>query len=238
MRRSIGGALALGLLTAAGCASAPATGTGDATAPRAESDWRTRYPARWWEPAPEEDKPWWEVLPQEAGPGEVILSKRNELGILSNFAPTPFEYRGVRYASLEGFWQCMKYPEGPDDPRAAPGTTWALTRAQVRDLTAFEAHAAGEAAEEQMRALGIEWVSFEGERIAYKDGGPGVERHYALVVAATRAKLEQNPEVRRVLLATGDLVLRPDHVQDADATKAWRYYQIWMDLRSELQTPR
>jgi len=36
----------------------------------------------------------------------------NELGLLSNFAPTPFVFHGQRYASVEGFWQMMKYPEG------------------------------------------------------------------------------------------------------------------------------
>src|SRR5262245_12387786 len=79
---------------------------------------RSRYPAHWWTPIEDPNKPSWEILPQEAGPGEVILSKRNELGLLSNFAPTPFVLRGKRYASLEGFWQMMKYPEGPSDPRA------------------------------------------------------------------------------------------------------------------------
>src|SRR5205807_10219141 len=47
-----------------------------------------RYPAHWWTPIDDPKKPEWEILPQEAGPGEVILSKRNELGLLSNFAPT------------------------------------------------------------------------------------------------------------------------------------------------------
>src|ERR1700693_5877756 len=77
-----------------------------------------KYPAHWWTPVPKEGAPAWEILPQEAGPGEVILSKRNELGLLSNFAPTPFTFHGKRYASLEGFWQMMKYPEGTHDPRA------------------------------------------------------------------------------------------------------------------------
>jgi hypothetical protein len=87
-----------------------------------------RYPQHWWTPAPLEGAPAWEVLPQAAGPGEVILSKRNELGLLSNFAATPFTLRGVRYASLEGFWQMMLYPEGPDDPRATfPGLEWKHT---------------------------------------------------------------------------------------------------------------
>src|ERR1019366_5140152 len=77
-----------------------------------------QYPAHWWTPVPEANKPDWEILPQSAKPGEVILSKRNELGILSNFAPTPFTLYGKRYASVEGFWQMLLYPEGADDPRA------------------------------------------------------------------------------------------------------------------------
>ncbi|HVS20996.1 MAG TPA: hypothetical protein VHD88_04070 [Pyrinomonadaceae bacterium] len=83
----------------------------------------------------------WEILPQEAGPGEVILSRRNELGLLSNFAPTPFVFHGKRYASLEGFWQMMKYPEGPNDPRAkCPGLEWKYTREQVAQMVSFEAN--------------------------------------------------------------------------------------------------
>src|SRR5436853_3125026 len=79
---------------------------------------RTNYPAHWWAPVSTNGAPSWEILPQAAGPGEVILSKRHELGLLSNFAATPFTFRGKPYASLEGFWQMMKYPENADDPRA------------------------------------------------------------------------------------------------------------------------
>src|SRR5216110_1801920 len=112
------------------------------------------YPAHWWTPAPTEAAPGWEILPQAAKPGEVILSKRNELGLLSNFAPTSFTYRGQRYASLEGFWQMMLYPEGPHDPRAKfPGLVWPYTRAQVAQMTSFEAKAAGTLAEENMQRM-------------------------------------------------------------------------------------
>ena len=108
----------------------------------------SRYPARWWTPVSKEGAPAWEILPQEAGPGEVILSKRNELGLLSNFAATPFAFKGKRYASLEGFWQMMKYPEGPHDPRAKfPELEWKYTREQVAQLTSFEAKSAGTLAE-------------------------------------------------------------------------------------------
>jgi predicted NAD-dependent protein-ADP-ribosyltransferase YbiA (DUF1768 family) len=194
----------------------------------------SRYPAHWWEPAPKEGAPGWEILPQEAGPGEVILSKRNELGLLSNFAPTPFEFRGKRYASLEGFWQMMKYPEGPDDPRSKhPGLELPHTREEVSQMTAFDAKRAGDAGSRNMQEMGIDWVTFEGKQIPYRPAEPG--EHYQLIVEATREKVRQNSEVKGVLLATGDLVLKPDHHQERDAKAAWRYYEILTEIRNELR---
>src|SRR5262245_16419398 len=190
-----------------------------------------RYPAEWWTPVIDPEKPNWEILPQEAGPGEVILSKRNELGLLSNFAATPFEFHGKKYASLEGFWQAMKYPEGADDPRA--NSEWKYTREQVAQMTAFDAKRAGDLASANMKKLNIDWVSFEEKRFSYRPKEPG--EHYRLIVEATRAKVNQNPEVKRVLLATGTLILKPDHRQEPDAVAAWRYYDILMMIRTELQ---
>ena len=105
------------------------------------------YPAHWWTPVPKDGAQAWEILPQEAGPGEVILSKRHELGLLSNMA---------------------------------------------------------------------------GE-------------HYRLIVAATWEKVRQNPAVKKVLLATGDLILKPDHHQEPNAPAAWRYYEILSRIRADLQ---
>src|SRR4029077_11501142 len=128
-----------------------------------------KYPAEWWTPVEKEGAPKWEILPQEAGPGEVILSKRNELGLLSNFAATPFTYHDKKYASLEGFWQMMKYPEGPDDPRGKfPGIEWKLTRDVVGQLTAFEAKRAGDVGSRNMAKMGIDWVTFEGKQMPYR----------------------------------------------------------------------
>lgn len=194
----------------------------------------SRYPPHWWTPIPREGAPDWEILPQEAKPGEVILSKRHELGLLSNFAATPFTFRGQRYASLEGFWQMMLYPESKDDPRAKfPGLEWKYTREQVAQMTAFEAKNAGTLAEENMKKMGITWVSFEGKQIAYRPAAPG--EHYQLIVAATWEKVKQNPEVKKVLLATGDLILKPDHHQEPNAPAAWRYYEIYTQIRAELR---
>ncbi len=162
----------------------------------------------------------------------MILSKRNELGILSNFAATPFTFRGRRYASVEGFWQMMLYPEGPQDPRAqAAGMVWPHTRDEVAQMTAFEAKDAGTAAERNMRQMGIDWVTFQGRRMPYRSKEKG--EHYRLIVAAMRAKMEQNPRVREILLATGDLILRPDHIEEPDAPPEWLYFRIWMEIRSE-----
>ena len=193
-----------------------------------------RYPAHWFTPVSEVNKPDWEILAQAAKPGEVILSKRHELGILSNFAATPFTLHGKRYASVEGFWQMMLYPEGSDDLRAkSPGITWPHTRDEVAQMTAFDAKDAGTFAEENMKKMGIDWVTFEGKRMKYWSKEPG--DHYRLILEAMRAKLEQNPKVGEILLSTGDLILMPDHFQEEDPPAEWLYFKIWMDLRSELQ---
>jgi predicted NAD-dependent protein-ADP-ribosyltransferase YbiA (DUF1768 family) len=215
----------------------PAQAQKEAPRPQAPDTSRAGYPAHWWAPAPKEGAPQWEILPQEAGPGEVILSKRNELGLLSNFAPTPFTYRGRSYASLEGFWQMMLYPENDHDPRAKyPGLEWKYTRDQVAQMTSFEAKSAGTLAEANMRRMNIGWVSFEGRHFAYRSSKPG--EHYRLIVAATHEKVRQNPEVKRVLLATGNLVLKPDHHQEANAPPEWRYFEILTRIRDELNRQR
>jgi predicted NAD-dependent protein-ADP-ribosyltransferase YbiA (DUF1768 family) len=220
--------IGLAAATAAAC-SAPAT---VAPVPAKTLAARAQYPAHWWTPVPREGAPDWEILPQEAGPGSAIVSKRHELGLLSNFAATPFTFEGKRYASVEGFWQMMLYPDGPDDPRARfPGVEWIYTREQVAQMTAFEAKHAGELAEQNMARMRITWVSFGSDRFEYRPERPG--RHYALIAAAMREKVRQNPEVRRVLLATGDLVLRPDHHEEAGARAAWRYCDILMQIRGE-----
>jgi len=84
-----------------------------------------------------------------------------------------------------------------------------------------------------MTKMGITWVSFEGKHFEYKPAVPG--EHYKLIVEATREKVKQNPEVKKVLLATGDLILKPDHHQEPNAPAAWRYFEILTMIRTELQ---
>jgi predicted NAD-dependent protein-ADP-ribosyltransferase YbiA (DUF1768 family) len=207
-----------------------------------------RYPAYWWDDSviqkrpeipveyPTQGKFAWEVLPSEAGAGEVILSKRNELGLLSNFAGTSFEYLGQRYASVEGFWQMMLYPEdrvdGKADPRRSPGVSWKYTRAQVAQMVALDAKAAGDLASQNLKRLGIDWVSFAGKRFPYRLPRGQRGEHYRLIEGAMRAKLDQNASVRDVLQKTGDLKLRPDHHPEEGAPDEWAYYDVWMEMRN------
>ena len=100
-------------------------------------------------------------------------------------------------------------------------------------MTAFEAKRAGDPGSENMKRMGITWVTFEGRKIEYRTPERG--EFYRLIVAATREKVRQNPDVKRVLLATGDLVLKADHHQEPNAPAAWRYYEILTQIRSELQ---
>ena len=128
----------------------------------------------------------------------------------------------------------MLYPDGPREPRATvSGILWPHTLAEVAPMTAFEAKDAGTLAEENMRKIGIDWMTFEGKRFPYRSKTKAT--HYRLIVNAMRAKLKQNPEVRRVLLSTGNLILRPDPKEEPDPPPEWRYFQIWMEFRAKLR---
>lgn len=182
--------------------------------------------------------PSWEILPQEAKEGEVILSKRTELGIFSNFSATPFKVDDEIYASVEGFWQLMKYPdyELENDPRKNSQFIWELSRKDVASLSGFEAKSAGNVGSEVMKKLEINWVSFKGQQMIYRTPEKG--EHYDLIRKAMKAKLEQTEGLKELLLKTGSLILLPDHDQGASPPPAWKYFEIWMEFRDELAKRR
>lgn len=186
----------------------------------------------WWDKIDDPAKPKWEILPHEARDGEVILSKRNELGLLSNLAPTPFTLDGIRYASVEALWQECKLPdpELADDPRANLG--FPCDRATMRGLSGLESKRLGDRCSLLMKEHGIAWVSHRGKKWDYPETGRGP--FYDLIRAAMSAKLAQNPAVESVLRATGDLILKPDHHVVGPLSPAHRYYDIWMELRAGL----
>lgn len=197
-------------------------------------DAHSSYPDAWWKAVPNSELKPWEIAPQAAdrSKNEVILSKRNELGMLSNFFAASFEFQGRRFASIEGFWQAMKYPENRHDARNSNQVSWPHTRSQVEQMTAFDAKQAGEIANQNMKKLGISWVSFNGQRLEYK--GRDQQAHYDLIFAATQAKVLQNPEIKNLLLRTKGLKLLPDHHQEVNALPAYRYGEIAMKIRDAL----
>lgn len=193
------------------------------------------FPKHWWKSPINEMEviPSWEILPEKGEVGKsVILSKRNELGILSNFAATPFVYEGKKYASIEGVWQSMKYPEGKWDNRYGKDKL-PFSREQVEQMVGFEAKKAGSLASELMKKHQINYVTFAGQRMIYKTQEKGI--HYQLIKNLMKEKLAQNKEVQRILVSTDKLILLPDHHSDSTfLPPAWQYNEIWMELRSQL----
>jgi predicted NAD-dependent protein-ADP-ribosyltransferase YbiA (DUF1768 family) len=194
------------------------------------------YPANWWKPFPKDQAESWEILPQDALVGEVILSKRTELGIFSNLSPSPIEFEGEQYASVEAFWQMMKFPDPKDaqDERNTFAQDYTISREAVKKLVMFEAKHAGDLANKVMKEHSINWVSYQGKKFNYKDMGEGSQYHYELIYQVILAKVNQNPEIKNLLIQTGSLKLKPDHTQAANSPKAYYYFDILMDIRNKL----
>ena len=194
------------------------------------------YPDLWWQEVPKADLASWEIGPQDAdrSKGEVILSKRNELGKLSNFTAAEFTLDGVTYASVEGLWQGMKFPEGPKDERLKDKSlVWPFTRDQVNKMTAFEAKHAGDVAGANMKKLGINWVTYQGKKLDYH--GVDKDKYYDIIFRASRAKLEAHPDIKDLLMRTKSLKLLPDHHQNPNDPPSYRYFEIYEKLRAEFQ---
>lgn len=195
------------------------------------------YPNQWWKVFPKEEAPEWEILPHEALPGEVILSKRTELGVFSNLALAPFELDGIKYASIEGLWQGMKYPDPlniPDDIRLSI-KQWPYTREQVYNLSGWEAKDAGKIANQIYLEHQLTWINYGKRLFIYTDGTEGSQFHLELITRAIRAKILQNQSLKELLVKTKGLVLRPDHQMKKDAPSSFYYYEILMRLREALR---
>ncbi len=196
-----------------------------------------KYPASWWTPVPRDGNvPDWEILPQDAKEGEVILSKRNELGIFSNLGHSPLRFENITYASVEAFWQMMKFPDEADatDERLKYKNEYPFTREHVKTLYDFDSKKAGDAANLVMKAHNINWISYNGKKFNYKDMGEVSAYHYKLIYSVIEAKVYQNPKIKALLIKTGTLILKPDHKQADNSPKAYAYHEILMDIRKKL----
>ena len=129
---------------------------------------------------------------------------------ISNLAHTPFTLDGEQYASIEGFWQGLKFV----DPEQ---------RRQLAKLSGPEAKGQGAAAGE---ATAIE---YGGQSIA-----TGSPEHWALMRRACEAKFSQHKAARAALVATGQRWLTHKVRHDSRTIPGVVMAQIWMDVRAEL----
>jgi predicted NAD-dependent protein-ADP-ribosyltransferase YbiA (DUF1768 family) len=125
-----------------------------------------------------EERPRRERVRPEAKPLNVASGSPEAIGrLMSNFAHTPFTLDGRWYASVEGFYQSLKF-EKP------------TLRSAVRRLYGAAAKHAGRVGSDTV-------MTYNGKRFEKGDA-----THLALVKRAIRAKLVQHPEIARAFVAT------------------------------------
>lgn len=193
------------------------------------------YPADWWKEIPKTQAKGWEILPQDAAQGEVVLSKRTELGIFSNLAYSPFILDGIKYNSIEGLWQGMKYPDKnlPDDVRFS-AKDWAYAREDVYLLSGWDSKNAGNLANEVYANNKFKWINYQDHKFSYTDMAEGSDFHLILITRAIREKVNQNEEIKILLLKTKGLKLKPDHFMSDRVPASFKYHEILMTIRDEM----
>ena len=141
------------------------------------------------------------------------LSTDPQITLISNFAATPFELDGRPYASVESFWQGLRFSE-PERPRIAA-------------LVGAEAKKAGREQPYQ------DTLIYNKRTIRV-----GTCEHWRLMEAACRAKFSQHAEARAALLATGDRPLTHKVRPDSRTIPGVVMADIWMRIRRLLQKGR
>lgn len=134
------------------------------------------------------------------------------LRLISNLAETPFELNGQRYASIEGFWQGLKFPGDADRQR----------------LAALSGHAAKSAGP----------TAAPGDRIIYQEEVVyvGTADHWALMERACNAKFDQHEPARTALLSTSDQPLAHKVSPDSRTIPGLIMADIWTRIRARLAT--
>ncbi len=133
------------------------------------------------------------------------------LDLVSNFAHTPFELDGVSYASIEGFWQGIKFTKDSD-------------RRRVFALFGGAAKAAADDAPAS-------------DVITYADRPVrvGTFEHWALMEKACMAKFTQHAAAREALLSTGDRPIVHRVRRDSRTIPGVVMADIWMRIRERFQ---
>jgi len=132
------------------------------------------------------------------------------VSLISNFALAPFEFEGREYASVEGFWQGLKFPDRKN-------------RRRVAGLHGLEAKRAGAGAPP------LDTIMFEGQEYRV-----GTWEHWTLMRGACLAKFSQHEGARQALLGTRDRPLFHRSRRDSKTIPGAIMAQIWMKIRAQL----
>jgi predicted NAD-dependent protein-ADP-ribosyltransferase YbiA (DUF1768 family) len=143
-------------------------------------------------------------------PINVTSFSPDPIRLIANFAPTPFELDGERYACVEAFWQSLRFPL--EERRRIAGLAGPVAK-QISDKQPYGSY-----------------VIYAGQNIAV-----GAFDHWQLMRRACRAKFDQNDNARTALIETGERPLVHHVPRDSRTIPGVIMAEIWMQLRAELQ---
>ncbi len=144
-------------------------------------------------------------------PINVVFDHADRWRPISNLAETPFMLRGQTYASVEGFWQGLKFEADAD-------------RLRVAKLWGKEAKMAARGRGEPASFTFDDQIVFA-----------GTAAHRRLMLEACRAKFSQNTLARDALLATGERPLMHRTRRDSTTIPGALMADIWMRVRAGLR---
>jgi ribA/ribD-fused uncharacterized protein len=130
---------------------------------------------------------------------------------ISNFAPSPFELDGRSFASVESFWQGLKFTDQRD-------------RRRIAELPGPQARKEGDAV-----GYGAT-IAYDGEEVVV-----GTYAHWELMKRACWAKFTQHAEAQAALLSTGERPLVHKVRRDSRTIPGVIMTDIWMRIRRKLR---
>ena len=132
------------------------------------------------------------------------------LQLISNFAHTPFELAGLEYASVEAFWQGLKYP----------------AEKQRREIALLHGR---DARRTRKAAPAADRIEYQGSSIRV-----GTWEHWRLMELACWAKFSQHVEAQLALKSTGARPLEHRTRRDSQTIPGVIMAEIWMKVRGKL----
>ncbi len=133
-----------------------------------------------------------------------------DVQLISNLAETPFELDGRRYASVESFWQGLKFPSESK-------------REELAMLSGQEARQAG------FDAIEADSFVYDSQTVR-----TGTFDHWQLMKRACFAKFTQHEPAKHALLRTGQRPITHRMRKDSRTIPGVIMAEIWMQIRSKL----